>query len=47
MSKKDWKVHKKNYKDNNGDESIEQLVNKANSYYDQGNYAKSEKIYRK
>ena len=31
--KKDWKVHKNNCKDNNSDENIEELVNKANKLF--------------
>ena len=45
--KQDWKVHKNNCKDNNSNDSIDKLINKAESYTEQGNYAKAEKLYLK
>ena len=45
--KKDWKVHKKNCKDNNCYAGMEKLDNKAESYFEQGNYAKAEIEYMK
>ena len=44
---KHWKVHKNICVDSNIEDSMEKLSMKCKNHYEQGNYAKAEKLYKK